>query len=49
MSKVNRLLVDHEYGTDAARVQAHRPAYREAAISARLKGLLPAVGTLLTE
>ena len=46
--QVNRLLVDQEYGTHAARVVRHRPVYREDRVSERLKALLPMVGSLAT-
>ena len=44
--QVNRLLVDEEYGTQAARVVSHRPIYREDRVSERLKALLPMVGSI---
>jgi len=46
MGQVNRVLVDYEYGTEAAKQVHHLPCYRANAISPRLKKLIPRVGTL---
>jgi len=46
MGQVNRILVDFEYGTEAAKQVRHLPCYEADAISPRLKQLIPKVGTL---
>ena len=47
ISHVNRLLIDLEYGTSAAKMISFRPRYQATHISQRLRSLLPGVGLLL--